>query len=157
IAHFHNTIIGGVVFGCIAGMTYWFPKAFGFKLNERLGRYSFYCWFVGFFLAFMPLYILGFKGMTRRLNHYDNPEWQPYLLVALAGAALIMLGIWFLLQQVFVSVRQRKQNQDITGDPWDGRTLEWSISSPAPFYNFAHVPHVDELDQFWEDKQSGKA
>ncbi|MFM9896134.1 cbb3-type cytochrome c oxidase subunit I [Achromobacter xylosoxidans] len=157
IAHFHNTIIGGVVFGCIAGMTYWFPKAFGFKLNERLGRYSFYCWFVGFFLAFMPLYILGFKGMTRRLNHYDNPEWQPYLLVALAGAALIMLGIWFLLQQVFVSVRQRKQNQDITGDPWDGRTLEWSISSPAPFYNFAHVPHVDELDQFWEDKQNGKA
>ncbi|MGE8658079.1 MAG: cytochrome o ubiquinol oxidase subunit I [Achromobacter sp.] len=157
IAHFHNTIIGGVVFGCIAGMTYWFPKAFGFKLNERLGRYSFYCWFVGFFLAFMPLYILGFKGMTRRLNHYDNPEWQPYLLVALAGAALIMLGIWFLLQQVFVSVRQRKQNQDITGDPWDGRTLEWSIASPAPFYNFAHVPHVDELDQFWEDKQSGKA
>jgi cytochrome o ubiquinol oxidase subunit 1 len=95
--------------------------------------------------------------MTRRLNHYDNPEWQPYLLVALAGAALIMLGIWFLLQQVFVSVRQRKQNQDITGDPWDGRTLEWSISSPAPFYNFAHVPHVDELDQFWEDKQSGRA
>ncbi|MGE7086863.1 cytochrome o ubiquinol oxidase subunit I [Achromobacter xylosoxidans] len=157
IAHFHNTIIGGVVFGCIAGMTYWFPKAFGFKLNERLGRYSFYCWFVGFFLAFMPLYILGFKGMTRRLNHYDNPEWQPYLLVALAGAALIMLGIWFLLQQVFVSVRQRKQNQDITGDPWDGRTLEWSISSPAPFYNFAHVPQVDELDQFWEDKQNGKA
>ena len=157
IAHFHNTIIGGVVFGCIAGMTYWFPKAFGFKLNERLGRYSFYCWFVGFFLAFMPLYILGFKGMTRRLNHYDNPEWQPYLLVALAGAALIMLGIWFLLQQVFVSVRQRKQNQDITGDPWDGRTLEWSISSPAPFYNFAHVPQVDSLDQFWEDKQNGKA
>ncbi|MGV2906030.1 cytochrome o ubiquinol oxidase subunit I, partial [Achromobacter sp. AGC25] len=157
IAHFHNTIIGGVVFGCIAGMTYWFPKAFGFTLNERLGRYSFYCWFVGFFMAFMPLYILGFKGMTRRLNHYDNPEWQPYLLVALAGAALIMLGIWFLLQQVFVSVRQRKQNQDVTGDPWDGRTLEWSISSPAPFYNFAHVPHVDELDQFWEDKQSGKA
>ena len=157
IAHFHNTIIGGVVFGCIAGMTYWFPKAFGFKLNERLGRYSFYCWFVGFFLAFMPLYILGFKGMTRRLNHYDNPEWQPYLLVALAGAALIMLGIWFLLQQVFVSIRQRKQNQDITGDPWDGRTLEWAISSPAPFYNFAHVPHVDSLDQFWEDKQNGKA
>ena len=157
IAHFHNTIIGGVVFGCIAGMTYWFPKAFGFTLNERLGRYSFYCWFVGFFLAFMPLYILGFKGMTRRLNHYDNPEWQPYLLVALAGAALIMLGIWFLLQQVFVSVRQRKQNQDVTGDPWDGRTLEWAISSPAPFYNFAHVPQVNELDQFWEDKQSGKA
>ncbi|MGN6455530.1 MAG: cytochrome o ubiquinol oxidase subunit I, partial [Achromobacter mucicolens] len=154
IAHFHNTIIGGVVFGCIAGMIYWFPKAFGFTLNERLGRYSFYCWFVGFFLAFMPLYILGFKGMTRRLNHYDNPEWQPYLLVALAGAALIMLGIFFLLQQVFVSVRQRKQNQDVTGDPWDGRTLEWSISSPAPFYNFAHVPHVDSLDQFWEDKQN---
>ncbi|AOB41354.1 cytochrome o ubiquinol oxidase subunit I [Bordetella parapertussis] len=157
VAHFHNTIIGGVVFGCIAGMVYWFPKAFGFKLNERLGKYSFWCWFVGFFLTFTPMYLLGFKGMTRRLNTYDNPEWQPYLLVALVGATLIMLGIFFLLQQVFVSIRDRKENMDVTGDPWGGRTLEWSTSSPPPFYNFAHVPHIDSLDQFWEDKENGRA
>ncbi|GAB1579596.1 cytochrome o ubiquinol oxidase subunit I [Bordetella petrii] len=157
IAHFHNVIIGGVVFGCIAAMTYWFPKAFGFKLNERLGKYSFWCWLVGFYLAFMPLYILGFKGMTRRLNHYDNPEWQPYLVVALVGACFIALGIWFMLQQVFVSIRDRKQNLDTTGDPWGGRTLEWSIPSPAPFYNFAHVPRVEHLDQHWENKEKGVA
>ncbi|CFP58132.1 ubiquinol oxidase subunit I [Bordetella pertussis] len=136
---------------------YWFPKAFGFKLNERLGKYSFWCWFVGFFLTFTPMYLLGFKGMTRRLNTYDNPEWQPYLLVALVGATLIMLGIFFLLQQVFVSIRDRKENMDVTGDPWGGRTLEWSTSSPPPFYNFAHVPHIDSLDQFWEDKENGRA
>src|SRR3546814_3054418 len=102
----------------------------------------------------MPLYILGFKGMTRRLNHYDNPEWQPYLVVALLGACFVALGIWFILQQVFVSIRDRKQNLDITGDPWGGRTLEWSIPSPAPFYNFAHVPRVDHLDQHWENKEN---
>jgi cytochrome o ubiquinol oxidase subunit 1 len=157
IAHFHNTIIGGVVFGCIAGMTYWFPKAFGFKLNERLGKYAFWCWFIGFYLAFVPLYLVGLKGMTRRLNSYDNPEWHPYLIVALVGACFIMLGIWFILQQVFVSIRDRKKNRDLTGDPWDGRTLEWSIASPPPFYNFAHVPQVDHLDQFWEDKETGRA
>src|SRR5690606_18581102 len=157
IAHFHNVIIGGVVFGCIAAMTYWFPKAFGFKLNERLGKYSFWCWLVGFYLAFMPLYILGFKGMTRHRNHYDNPEWQPYLIVALVGACFIAAGIWFMLQQVFVSIRDRKQNLDTTGDPWGGRTLEWSIPSPAPFYNFAHVPHVEHLDQHWENKEKGVA
>ncbi|MCD0504460.1 cytochrome o ubiquinol oxidase subunit I [Bordetella petrii] len=157
IAHFHNVIIGGVVFGCIAAMTYWFPKAFGFKLNERLGKYSFWCWLVGFYLAFMPLYVLGFKGMTRRLNHYDNPEWQPYLIVALVGAFIIALGIGFMLLQVFVSIRQRKQNLDTTGDPWGGRTLEWAIPSPAPFYNFAHVPNVEHLDQHWENKENGVA
>jgi cytochrome o ubiquinol oxidase subunit 1 len=157
IAHFHNVIIGGVVFGCIAAMTYWFPKAFGFKLNERLGKYSFWCWLIGFYLAFMPLYIMGLKGMTRRLNHIEDPTWQPYLIVALVGACFIAAGIGFLLLQIFVSIRDRKQNMDLTGDPWGGRTLEWSIASPAPFYNFAHLPKVDHLDQWWEDKESGKA
>jgi cytochrome o ubiquinol oxidase subunit 1 len=157
IAHFHNTIIGGVMFGCIAAMVYWFPKAFGFKLDERLGKYSFACWFIGFYLAFMPLYILGFKGMTRRLNTYSNVEWQPYLIVALVGACFIAAGIYFLLAQVFVSVRNRDALRDTTGDPWDARTLEWSIPSPPPFYNFAHVPHIEHLDQFWEDKESGRA
>ena len=157
IAHFHNVIIGGVVFGCIAAMTYWFPKAFGFKLNERLGKCSFWCWLVGFYLAFVPLYIMGLKGMTRRLNHYDDPTWQPYLIVAFIGACLIALGIAFLLLQVAVSIRDRKKNIDVTGDPWGGRTLEWSIASPAPFYNFAHLPKVNELDQHWENKENGTA
>ncbi|VCU69650.1 Cytochrome bo(3) ubiquinol oxidase subunit 1 [Pigmentiphaga humi] len=157
IAHFHNTIIGGVLFGCIAAMTYWFPKAFGFKLNERLGKLSCAFWFVGFFLAFVPLYILGFMGMTRRLNHYDNPAWQPYLIVAWVGAVVIAIGIALLLLQIAVSIRDRKKNPDFDGDPWGGRTLEWSISSPPPFYNFAKVPQVTHLDQFWHDKETGVA
>ncbi|MEE7565779.1 cytochrome o ubiquinol oxidase subunit I, partial [Xanthomonas sp. Kuri4-3] len=156
IAHFHNAIIGGVVFGYLAGLTYWFPKAFGFKLNEKLGKASFWCWIIGFFTAFTPLYVLGFMGMTRRLNSYNNPEWVPWLYVAAAGAGIVALGIFFNLAQIGFSIWKRKENLDLTGDPWDGRTLEWSTSSPAPFYNFAHIPHVDSLDQFWEDKQKGK-
>ena len=157
IAHFHNVIIGGVMFGCLAAMNYWFPKAFGFKLDERFGRYSFWCWLVGFYLAFMPLYALGLMGMTRRMNHYDNPAWQPYLIVAFAGAGVIALGIGFTILQLIVSVRNRAENRDLTGDPWGGRTLEWSTSSPAPFYNFAVLPQVDELDQFWADKEHKRA
>ncbi|HBK46402.1 MAG TPA: cytochrome o ubiquinol oxidase subunit I [Xanthomonadaceae bacterium] len=156
IAHFHNAIIGGVVFGYLAGLTYWFPKAFGFKLNEKLGKASFWCWIIGFFTAFTPLYVLGFMGMTRRLNSYSNPEWVPWLYVAAVGAGIVALGIFFNLTQIAYSVWKRKDNLDLTGDPWDGRTLEWSTSSPAPFYNFAHIPHVDSIDQFWEDKQNGK-
>ena len=157
IAHFHNVIIGGVVFGCLAAIHYWFPKAFGFKLNEFWGKVSFWCWLVGFYLAFMPLYVLGFMGMTRRMNHYANPDWHPYLVVAAVGACVIACGIGALVVQFYVSFRQRHANMDDTGDPWDGRTLEWATSSPPPFYNFAIVPHVDELDQHWEDKQRGIA
>jgi cytochrome o ubiquinol oxidase subunit 1 len=153
IAHFHNVIIGGVVFGCLAAIHFWFPKAFGFKLNEFWGKASFWCWLVGFYLAFMPLYVLGFKGMTRRMNHYANPDWHPYLVVAAIGAAVIGLGIVALLVQFAVSIRDRKQNLDLSGDPWDGRTLEWATSSPPPFYNFAILPKVEELDQHWEDKE----
>jgi cytochrome o ubiquinol oxidase subunit 1 len=155
IAHFHNVIIGGVVFGYLAGFAYWFPKAFGFKLNEKLGRLSAYFWISGFFFAFVPLYILGLMGMTRRLNHYDNPAWEPLLWVALFGAFLVAIGIAFQLLQLFVSIRDRKQNLDLTGDPWGGRTLEWSTSSPPPFYNFAHTPVVKELDAFWDSKKDG--
>ena len=157
IAHFHNTIIGGVVFGCLAAMNYWFPKAFGFRLAERWGKASFWCWLVGFYVAFMPLYVLGFKGMTRRMNHYANPDWQPYLAVALVGAVIIMAGIFFTVLQLYVSVRDRVTLRDPSGDPWGGRTLEWSTSSPAPFYNFAVLPQVRQLDQFWTDKQDGVA
>ncbi|MCD0280753.1 cytochrome o ubiquinol oxidase subunit I [Xanthomonas melonis] len=156
IAHFHNVIIGGVVFGYLAGLTYWFPKAFGFKLNEKLGKASFWCWIIGFFIAFMPLYVLGFMGMTRRMNTYNHPEWAPWLYVAAVGAAIIGLGIFLNLVQIGYSVWKRKEHMDHTGDPWDGRTLEWATSSPPPFYNFAVLPHIDDRDQFWADKQNGK-
>ena len=156
IAHFHNVIIGGVVFGYLAGWNYWFPKAFGFTLDEKLGKRAFWCWLIGFYLAFMPLYYLGFMGMTRRLDHYDNPAFHPYLVVAFIGAMVIMLGIFFQLAQLVVSIRDREKNLDVTGDPWGGRTLEWSISSPPPFYNFADVPVAAEIDSFWAMKKRGE-
>ncbi|MFW7267034.1 cytochrome o ubiquinol oxidase subunit I [Gluconacetobacter sp. Hr-1-5] len=157
IAHFHNVIIGGVYFGYVAAMNFWFPKAFGFKLNEAWGKRAFWLWFVGFYFAFMPLYVLGFEGMTRRMNHYDNPEWYPWLLVAEAGAVMIALGIVCQLTQLYVSIRDRNlaENRDLTGDPWNARTLEWSTSSPPPFYNFAVVPAVHDLDAFAHDKEAG--
>lgn len=157
IAHFHNVIIGGVVFGCFAGMTYWWPKAFGFTLNETWGKRAFWFWIIGFFVAFMPLYILGFMGMTRRLSQGIDPMFHTLLCVAAVGAALIALGILCQLTQFYVSIRDREQNRDLTGDPWNGRTLEWSTSSPPPFYNFAHQPHVHERDAFWEMKEKGEA
>src|SRR6202047_1309367 len=155
VAHFHNVIIGGVLFGYLAGLTYWFPKAFGFTLNETLGKCSFWCWLVGFYLAFMPLYILGLMGMTRRLNHYDNPDWRPFLVVAAIRAAGVLCGIMFFVWEIVVSIVQREKTRDLTGDPWGGRTLEWSISSPPPFYNFATIPVVYGRDAFWEAKRKG--
>jgi cytochrome o ubiquinol oxidase subunit 1 len=155
VAHFHNVIIGGVVFGVMAGLNYWFPKAFGFKLDERLGKISFWCWLIGYYLAFTPLYILGLMGATRRVNHFDNPNYQPYLIVAMIGALVIGAGILATLVQVAYSVAKRKSLVDVTGDPWDARTLEWATSSPPPFYNFARTPHVHGRDAFWEDKQEG--
>lgn len=158
VAHFHNVIIGGVVFGYLAGLSYWFPKIFGFKLNEKLGRWSFWCWVIGFYLAFMPLYALGFMGMTRRLNHYDSATgWHPFLVTAGIGAAVIAVGIGCQLAQIVVSIKDRDKNRDTTGDPWNGRTLEWSIKSPAPFYNFAFIPTVDSRDAFWKGKQAAYA
>ncbi|MCK0744381.1 cytochrome o ubiquinol oxidase subunit I [Chromohalobacter nigrandesensis] len=153
IAHFHNVIIGGVVFGMLAGLTYWFPKAFGFKLDEKWGKRSFWFWITGFYLAFMPLYILSFMGAVRRMQSYANPEWQPLMIVAWVGAVLILCGIACTVIQFIVSIRDREKNADITGDPWDARTLEWSTSSPAPFYNFAHLPVVGSVDTFWEAKK----
>lgn len=134
IAHFHNVIIGGVVFGAFAGLTFWFPKVFGFKLNERLGKYAFWCWLVGFFVAFMPLYILGMMGMTRRLYHYSaSTGYQPLLIVAWVGAMIIGLGILFQVLQILVSIKDREKNR-VGSDAWGyGRTLEWGIPSPVPF------------------------
>lgn len=157
VAHFHNTIIGGVVFGYFAGITYWFPKIFGFKLNERIGKYAAMCWVIGFFVAFVPLYILGLMGATRRLDHYNDPSWVPLFIVAGIGALIIALGIGLQLLQLAVSIWQRKKNRDLTGDPWNGRTLEWSVPSPAPYYNFAVIPTVTTRDAFWELKQARKS
>ncbi|ABO47472.1 cytochrome o ubiquinol oxidase subunit I [Francisella tularensis] len=156
IAHFHNVIIGGVVFGAFSGLTFWFPKIFGFKLNERLGKYSLWCWFIGFFVAFMPLYILGTMGMTRRLYHYDAATgYQPLLIVAWVGAMIIGLGILLQIIQIFVSIKQRDQNR-VGADAWGyGRTLEWGIPSPVPFYNFSHDPVVEKRDAYWGHKQKG--
>ncbi len=154
VAHFHTMIIGGVVFGFFAGITYWFPKIFGFSLNEKLGTYAFWCWLIGFLLAFVPLYALGLMGATRRLDHYDaSLGWQGLFVVAAIGVGVIILGIGFQILQLIVSYRQRHQNRDVSGDPWNGRTLEWSTASPAPFYNFALTPVVSKRDAFWEAKQ----
>ncbi|WP_130651505.1 cytochrome o ubiquinol oxidase subunit I [Candidatus Hamiltonella defensa] len=157
IAHFHNVIIGGVVFGCFAGLTYWFPKAFGFTLNEKWGIRAFWFWLIGFFVAFMPLYVLGLMGMTRRLSQNINPEFHPLLMVAAGGAALIAFDILCQLIQIVVSIRDREKNRDFTGDPWGGRTLEWATSSPAPFYNFAVIPEINSRDAFFEMKERGQA
>ncbi|HEX5998025.1 MAG TPA: cytochrome o ubiquinol oxidase subunit I [Hyphomicrobiaceae bacterium] len=156
VAHFHNVIIGGVVFGALAGINYWFPKAFGFTLDERWGRASFWCWLIGFYLAFMPLYVLGLLGMTRRLQHIADPSWRPWLLVAGAGAIVILCGILCQIMQLYVSIRTREQRRDVTGDPWNGRTLEWATPSPPPAYNFAVLPRVETIDAFWDMKRKGR-
>jgi cytochrome o ubiquinol oxidase subunit I len=155
VAHFHNVIIGGVLFGALAGYNYWFPKAFGFTLDEWWGKASFWCWLVGFYLAFMPLYALGLMGMTRRLEHIPDPSWRPLLLVAEAGAVVIFLAILCQIAQLYVSIRTREVRRDLTGDPWNGRTLEWSTSSPPPAYNYAVLPRVETVDAFWEMKRRG--
>jgi cytochrome o ubiquinol oxidase subunit 1 len=156
VAHFHNVIIGGVLFGAMAGYNYWFPKAFGFTLDRRLGLISFWCWLIGFYLAFMPLYVLGLLGMTRRMQHYADPSWQPYLIVAEVGAVVILGGIIATVAQLVVSIRSRESRRDLTGDPWNGRTLEWSTASPPPAYNFAALPQVESLDAFWDMKRQGR-
>jgi cytochrome o ubiquinol oxidase subunit I len=153
VAHFHHVIIPGVVFAAMAGYNYWFPKAFGFKLDERWGVASFWCWFIGFHLAFMPLYVVGLMGMTRRLQHYDVLAWRPWLLVAEAGAVIILAGVVCQIIQLVVSIRHRGQLRDVTGDPWNGRTLEWATASPPPAWNFAVLPRVGDIDAFWAKKQ----
>ena len=155
VAHFHNVIIGGVLFGAFAGYNYWFPKAFGFTLDERWGKASFWCWLIGFYLAFVPLYVLGMMGMTRRLQHIADPSWRPLLLVAELGAIIIFLAILCMAAQLYVSIRTRESRRDLTGDPWNGRTLEWATTSPPPAYNFAVMPTVETIDAFWEMKRRG--
>ncbi|MEW5834383.1 MAG: cytochrome o ubiquinol oxidase subunit I [Pseudomonadota bacterium] len=155
VAHFHHVIIGGVVFGMFAGLTFWFPKAFGFKLDPFWGKCSFWFWFVGFHVAFMPLYVLGLMGVTRRLSQFDDPSLQIWFQIAAAGALLIAAGIACTLIQFVVSFVRREQLRDTSGDPWGGRTLEWSTSSPPPEYNYAFTPVVHDLDAWHDMKQRG--
>ncbi|WP_353190724.1 cytochrome o ubiquinol oxidase subunit I [Pandoraea pnomenusa] len=155
IAHFHNVIIGGVIFGVMAAITYWFPKAFGYRLEPFWGKCSFWFWFIGFYVAFMPLYLLGLMGVTRRLSHFDDMSLQIWFQLAAVGAVLIAIGIGCFIIQLIVSFMRREQLRDDTGDPWHGRTLEWSTSSPPPVYNFAFTPLVHDNDAWWQMKQYG--
>ena len=154
IAHFHNVIIGGVLFGLFAGINYWFPKAFGYKLDTYWGKWSFWCWTIGFYLAFMPLYVLGLMGVTRRMSHFEDPSLQIWFQIAALGALLIFMGIIAMLIQFFVSYVRREALRDVSGDPWDGRTLEWSTSSPPPDYNFAFIPRVYDNDAWTDMKKN---
>ncbi len=153
VAHFHHVIIPGVVFAMFAGYTYWFPKAFGFTLDERSGKAAFWCWFIGFNLAFMPSYLLGFWGGTRRMQHISDPTWKPWLGLELIGAFFIAAGIALLAFQLIYSIRTRDKRRDVTGDPWDGRTLEWLTLSPPPHYNFAVLPDVHGEEAYWHRKK----
>lgn len=156
IAHFHTMIVGVALFGIFAGTTYWFPKIFGFKLDERLDKRAFWFWFVGYFVAFMPLYLLGFMGAPRRIDHYDSVTgWQPLYITALIGFVIICCGISIQVYMVIKSIKQRKSHLDKTGDPWNGRTLEWASHSPPPFYNFAIVPPIKSFEPFWDLKKQG--
>lgn len=153
VAHFHNVIVGGVVFGAFAGFSYWFPKAFGFRLHEGWGKVSFSLALAGFYLTFMPLYVVGLLGMTRRLQRYDVPEWKPWVLAAGIGVVVLALGVVAQIVQLVVSIRERERLRDLTGDPWDGRSLEWSTASPPPVYNFAVIPQVGGEEPYWEIKR----
>ena len=153
IAHFHNVIIGGVVFAVFAAINYWYPKAFGYKLDVFWGKCSFWLWLVGFWVAFTPLYILGLMGVTRRANHFEDPSLQIWFIIAALGAAMIAAGIGCFLIQIVVSFFKRDQLRDESGDPWGGRTLEWATSSPPPQYNFAFTPVVHDIDAWWDMKK----
>ena len=157
VAHFHNVLIPGTLYGLIAGYQYWFPKAFGFRLSEGWGKISFVCWVVGFYLAFMPLYVLGLGGMPRRSQALFEPDYRPWLLVAVIGAFILLTGLVTLFVQLWVSVRDREHNRVSVGDPWDARSLEWSVSAPPPEYNFATIPHVSGRDTFYLRKVHGGA
>ncbi|MEP9359925.1 cytochrome o ubiquinol oxidase subunit I [Sphingomonas sp. KR3-1] len=153
VAHFHNTIIGGVVFGLFAAMVYWFPKAFGFKLDEFWGKVAFWGWVIGYWVAWTPIYIVGLMGTTRRVNHFDDPSIQPYFVIAAIGAVIILVGILGFVMSILVGWLKRDQLKDVTGDPWDARTLEWSTSSPPPAYNYAFTPVIHDLDA-WQDMKT---
>ncbi len=157
VAHFHSTVIGGVLFGIFCAISYWFPKFTGIKLNERIGRYAFWCWMIGFCMSFIPMFVLGLMGATRRLDHYDaSTGWQPLFVLMLMGGIVIAIGVALQLAQILASFIQKDRLRDTTGDPWNGRTLEWATPSPPQSYNFTVIPHVSTRDAFWEMKRHGQ-
>ncbi|MBW4332008.1 cbb3-type cytochrome c oxidase subunit I [Stakelama sp. CBK3Z-3] len=157
VAHFHNMLIPGLLYGMLAGYQFWFPKAFGFRLDETWGRISFACWVVGFYLAFMPLYVLGAMGMPRRMAGVFQGEYLPWLIIACIGAFILLAALGALFVQLVISIRRREKTRVPAGDPWDGRSLEWAISSPPPEYNFAVIPCVEDRDPFALRKEQGRA
>ncbi len=156
VAHFHNMIIGGVVFGLFAGITYWWPKFTGFYLHEKLGKIAALCWIVGFLVAFVPIYILGLMGAARRLDSYDpSLGWQGLFVVAAVGVLIIGLGVVVQVAQVAYSIWKRKELR-APHDAWGGRTLEWYAHTPVPEYNFAVLDTVKSRDEFWQMKQENR-
>src|SRR6266576_426195 len=153
VAHFHNVIIAGVVFAAFAGITYWFPKAFGFKLDEGWGKVAFWLSLLGFYVVFMPLYVAGLLGMTRRLQHYEVAAWRPWVLIAGFGIIIMMAAAACQVVQFVVSIRRREELRDATGDPWDGRSLEWATTSPPPPFNLAVLPNVRGEEPYWDIKR----
>jgi cytochrome o ubiquinol oxidase subunit 1 len=153
VAHFHNVIIGGVLFAAFAGLTYWFPKAFGFRLHEGWGKAAFWLTLIGFYAVFVPLYATGLLGMTRRLQHYDVAAWYPWLLVAAGGIVIMLCAAVCQVIQLVVSIRRRHELLDKSGDPWNGRSIEWATLSPPPPFNFAVLPNVHGEEPYWEIKQ----
>ncbi|MGH6827164.1 cbb3-type cytochrome c oxidase subunit I, partial [Methyloceanibacter sp.] len=153
VAHFHNVIIGGVLFGAFAAYTYWFPKAFGFRLHEGWGKAAFWLTFVGFYVVFVPLYAAGLSGMTRRLQHYDVAMWRPWVLIAAFGIVIMACAAACQVAQLAVSIRRREELRDETGDPWNGRSLEWATPSPPPAFNFAVLPRIEGEEAYWGMKE----
>jgi len=153
VAHFHNVIIAGVLFAAFAGLTYWFPKAFGFRLHEGWGKAAFWFSLAGFYITFIPLYAVGLLGMTRRMQHYDLALWRPWVLAAGVGILVFMCALACQVIQLVVSIRRREELRDFTGDPWNGRSLEWSTASPPPAFNFAVLPNVQGEEPYWHIKR----
>jgi cytochrome aa3-600 menaquinol oxidase subunit 1 len=155
VAHFHYVLIPGTVFAVIAGFYYWFPKVFGFRLDEKIGKITFWIIVISFNVTFMPLFFLGLNGMTRRTYTYSAASgFGPLNLIASIGAVGLTIGFILLVYNIYYSVRYAPR--ETTGDPWNARTLEWATHSPVPAYNFAITPEVDDLDAFWKSKKEGK-
>ncbi|MAB09442.1 cbb3-type cytochrome c oxidase subunit I [Hyphomonas sp.] len=155
VAHFHNVIIPGVLFGMLAGIHYWFPKAFGFRLSETWGRLTAYLFIGGFLFTFMPLYVLGLMGMPRRSPTFQNPEFLPWMYIAAFGGVLMLVALASLVWTFWTSWRNRERLAVPGGDPWNGATLEWSSPAPVPEWNFPLIPVVTARDDWGAAKRAG--